>query len=178
MAWAMVRRGPPAADFQRAVPKWGGRKIATRFGSKAFDSELIDAFRNFRLLRIVRLTVRFVRDSLLVMSAAYDTSDRWMGRVLTVTGLLLTLYFSFHLLAGHNGLFALMDLRDRQQALAAELALLQDEKGRIEQRVTLLDQDRLDPDLLEESASISLGFVHSQDLVIFRSADAGRGAAR
>ncbi len=114
------------------------------------------------------LTQKIVRDSVLTMHTD-DRAAGWrMSGALTVSGLMLMAYFTYHALAGSHGLFALMDMRERRDALSAELAIVRAERERLERRVDLLDDDRLDPDMLEESAGVSLGYVRPGDLVILR----------
>ncbi|MGF1454974.1 MAG: septum formation initiator family protein [Alphaproteobacteria bacterium] len=88
--------------------------------------------------------------------------------MMTATGLVLTLYFAYHCVAGNHGLFALLDMRERKTALAAELELLRSDRAQFEARVDLLNRKHLDPDLLEERARSTLGYAHPDDLVILR----------
>ncbi len=121
-----------------------------------------------RLHRFWVLTQTLVRDSLTPMSAVKVAPGRWMSGVLMATGIGMIVYFSYHTVAGNHGLFALVDLRERRDALSAELALIRDRRVRFERQVDLLDRRRLDPDILEESARATLGYAHPDDLVIFR----------
>ncbi len=91
-----------------------------------------------------------------------------MNACLTLAGLFLIVYFSYHALAGNHGWFALMDLRERRAALSMEFAAVEDDRMRLERQVDLLDGERIDPDLLEESARRTLGFAHPEDLIILR----------
>ena len=118
--------------------------------------------------RIYVLTQRVARDSLRPMSAVRVAPGRWLNPVLTMTGLLLIVYFSYHALAGNRGWFALQDLRERRDALSVELSAVREDRARFERRVDLLDRDHIDADLLEESARSTLGYAEPDDLVIYR----------
>ena len=75
-------------------------------------------------------------------------------------------YFAYHALQGGNGLWALRDLDAEAARLSHEAAILHAERERLESRVALLRPDNLDPDLLDEEARRTLGFVRPDEVVI------------
>lgn len=78
----------------------------------------------------------------------------------------LIVYFAFHALTGERGL---LGERSRETTLASELAelkRLRAERQELETRVSLLRDDHLSRDLLEERARILLGFADPRDYVI------------
>ncbi len=145
-----------------------GRSVPNRVIRGVFGTLRMIQIWTIRAQHILDLTQACLRDSLLPMSAVRMSSGHGLNRVFTAVGFVLTLYFSYHCVAGNHGLFALIDLREREGALAEELALVRAERNQFEQKVDLLDQRHLDPDLLEESARTTLGYAHPDDLVILR----------
>lgn len=85
-------------------------------------------------------------------------------------------YFGFHMMTGDRGLQAYLRITaelDEAEALAAKLAA---ERRQLEQRVSLLRNDPLDPDMLEERARVLINLGREDEVVIFYDR-AGRGAA-
>ncbi len=147
------KRDIPGADrvkswIETAAPYWAALKV--------------------RLDRFCVLTQKWARDSLTPMNAVRVAPGRWMNVVLMAIGLVLMMYFSYHAVAGNRGWFALVDLEARRDALTQELAIVRRDRERFERRVDLLDRGQIDPDLLEESARSTLGYVQPGDLVIYR----------
>ncbi len=81
----------------------------------------------------------------------------------------LLAYFAYHALEGANGLWALRDLDAEAARLSREAAVLHAERMRLEARVALLRPDNLDPDLLDEEARRTLGFVRPDEVVILQT---------
>ena len=74
-------------------------------------------------------------------------------------------YFGVNAYTGKYGLHAQAALDQEMIALTAELARLKQERIALEQRVSLLRADTLDPDMLDERARFQLEFAHPRDLV-------------
>jgi cell division protein FtsB len=84
----------------------------------------------------------------------------------TAVFIVLIAYFGFHALTGDKGL---LSERTRAATLAkrtAELQRIEAERRDLEARVTLLRDDHLSRDLLEERARVLLGFADPRDYVI------------
>ncbi len=75
-------------------------------------------------------------------------------------------YFLFHAQHGARGLDARDELKTALRAQAAELAALTSERKLWEQRLTLVRDESVDRDLLEESARRTLGRVHKNDVIV------------
>lgn len=82
--------------------------------------------------------------------------------------LCLISYFGYHAVHGDHGLLALRDLNARAQAMEHQAAALADRRRQLETKVALLRPDNLDPDMLDERARRTLGFVHPDEIVILR----------
>jgi len=74
-------------------------------------------------------------------------------------------YFGVNAYTGKYGLNARQELDQEIVALTSELARLKRERTQGEQRVSLLRADRVDPDMLDESARYQLDYANPRDLV-------------
>jgi cell division protein FtsB len=74
-------------------------------------------------------------------------------------------YFGVNAYTGKYGLNAQAALDQEMIALTSELARLKQERVVLEQRVSLLRGQSLDPDMLDERARFQLEFAHPRDLV-------------
>jgi cell division protein FtsB len=74
-------------------------------------------------------------------------------------------YFGVNAYTGKYGLHAQAALDQEMIALTSELARLKQERAILEQRVSLLRAQSLDPDMLDERARFQLEFAHPRDLV-------------
>jgi cell division protein FtsB len=74
-------------------------------------------------------------------------------------------YFGVNAYTGKYGLHAQAALDQEMVALTSELARLKQERVVLEQRVSLLRAESLDPDMLDERARFQLEFAHPRDLV-------------
>jgi cell division protein FtsB len=64
----------------------------------------------------------------------------------------ITAYFGYAGIVGPRGLIAWSDTEAQLSMSRRELAELRDERTALQRRISLLDEDALDPDLLEEVA--------------------------
>ncbi|MDQ8728797.1 septum formation initiator family protein [Bradyrhizobium sp. LHD-71] len=87
------------------------------------------------------------------------------GLALYVMAAALIGYFGVNAYTGKYGLHAQAALDQEMVALTAELARLKQERLVLEQRVSLLRAESLDPDMLDERARFQLEFAHPRDLV-------------
>ncbi len=77
-------------------------------------------------------------------------------------------YFAYHAYSGDHGLRAKRTYEQDAAQLEAELAKLKATRRAIENKVSLLDAQRLDPDLLDEQGRRQLDFVHAKDVVLLK----------
>ena len=80
--------------------------------------------------------------------------------------IMLVCYFLYHAVQGENGLLALREFDARAEVLRVEAVRLSEERKKMAARVALLRPDSLDPDMLDEQARKSLGFIHPDEVVI------------
>ena len=75
-------------------------------------------------------------------------------------------YFAVNAYTGDHGLKARQDLTQQIADLRVELDAVNAERAVWERRVGLLRSDRLDPDMLDESARTLLNYVDPRDVTI------------
>ena len=87
-----------------------------------------------------------------------------------VFGLALTGYFAYHLVEGDRGLLAWLRLTREIRAESANLQAVRAQREALDQRVSNLKPDHLDPDLLDERVRATLNLVAPSETVIMQSA--------
>jgi cell division protein FtsB len=95
---------------------------------------------------------------------AQDGRFRQLTVVLLCLG--LAVYFSYHAFKGRHGLEARLALSAKAQVLHERLASLEIMLSHLKHDVTLLQDEHLDQDLLDEAARSVLGYSAEGDIVI------------
>ena len=80
--------------------------------------------------------------------------------------IMLGLYFTFAAVQGDYGLFKRIEVNAEGDALAAELAVLEQEVARMENLTTRLSGNFLDLDLLDQQSRDVLGLIRADEIVI------------
>ncbi len=83
-------------------------------------------------------------------------------------------YFAYHALHGDRGFYAWIMLKQERAQSLVTAERVAGERAELEQRVSLLRRDHLDPDLLEERAQAILNYGMPNDHIIFLSPDLRR----
>jgi len=78
--------------------------------------------------------------------------------LLTLVGIGICFYFSYHLLQGERSYFRLLSLQQNISEMKAKNNTLDVTQTNLETRVSMLRSGSIDKDLLEERARITLGF--------------------
>ncbi len=78
-------------------------------------------------------------------------------------------YFAYHLINGNRGLIAWQQLQLEVVELQSELDGLREVRARLEQRISLLQPDNLDPDMLDQRAREILNLAHPDEITILRT---------
>ncbi len=86
-----------------------------------------------------------------------------------VAGITMVVYFAYHAIQGDRGFIALGKLENQVGELKTDLADLKKKRMKIENRVSLLRPDSLDPDMLEERARIVLGYARNDEIILLES---------
>ena len=99
------------------------------------------------------------------------SSSSGIGFIGSLGTLLLVLifgYFFYHVISGENGFLSLIDVQKKVTEARTELDLISSERLRLENRVSLLRDESLDPDLLDEQARRLLGYVAEDETVYIK----------
>jgi len=75
-------------------------------------------------------------------------------------------YFGMHAFTGNHGLRAQQEIEVEIVRLEGELARLRQERGGWEHRISLLQPDRIDPDMLDERARALLDYADPRDATL------------
>ncbi|MBO5997486.1 MAG: septum formation initiator family protein [Alphaproteobacteria bacterium] len=87
--------------------------------------------------------------------------------VLPLIFLMITLYFTYHLIQGERGLFRLFAVNKELEEANILLEKSEQEKSRIEAKIKSFSSDSLSADRLDELGRQELGFVNPDEYVIF-----------
>ena len=78
-------------------------------------------------------------------------------------------YFCYHGISGEKGLLSMLKLKSKVEKAESELKTISHEKAQLQKKVSLLYENSLDLDLLDEQARRSLGYSKKDEVVIFLS---------
>ena len=81
-------------------------------------------------------------------------------------GAALVTYFAYHAVQGDRGLLAWWQLRHQLEAAQTDLVAIQDERAKIEHKISLLRPESLDRDMLDEQTRRVLAFGQPNELLI------------
>lgn len=98
--------------------------------------------------------------------AAVRTSGRLGRLALPVACMCGVAYFTYHTLSGQYGLLALPLYQQHKTQLIEQADTLAREIKHLDNRLTLLDPNGIDPDLAEELARSELGYVRDDEIII------------
>ncbi len=77
-------------------------------------------------------------------------------------------YFGYNVIIGDLGLLSRWRLADEVAQLEYKLDKLNQRRKQLEQKVSLVRPESLDPDMLDERARIILNLAHPNDITILR----------
>ena len=92
---------------------------------------------------------------------------RWHLYILPLTFLVITSYFTFHLVPRERGVFRLFEVNREIAKGEKLLAKTQQEKNRLEKRINALQDENIDADMLDEVARMQFGVLLPEEYVIF-----------
>lgn len=86
--------------------------------------------------------------------------------LISLIGMCLVLYFTYHAIYGSRSLMQMMSLKSQIETMSLERDKLASERTALEQRVSMMRPGSLDRDLLEERARVVLGYKNENDMII------------
>lgn len=89
--------------------------------------------------------------------------------LISLIGMCLCLYFTYHALSGSRSLMQMVTLKSQIETTKQERDILQIERKALEKKVSMMRPGSLDKDLLEERVRVVLGYKDENDLVILRN---------
>jgi cell division protein FtsB len=100
------------------------------------------------------------------MSLLIELRIRARHALFPALGVSAVLYFAYHGVNGDRGLLAWRELEQQVESKRAELNETRRARETLEHRVRLLYSERLDPDMLDESARRLLNYGRPEEIVI------------
>jgi len=86
-----------------------------------------------------------------------------------IVALSLTIYFSYHLIAGPRGYLELKQLETQVSMETQKLEDLTKEREAIEKKVVMMRPGSIDRDLLEERARYVLGYTSKEEYILLQN---------
>lgn len=86
--------------------------------------------------------------------------------MLTVLGVMLCMYFSYHAVFGHRSVLALSSLNAQIETSVAKGDIVSSERQYLEGRVLAMRPDSMNPDMVEERARTILGYKRVDEVVV------------
>lgn len=81
-------------------------------------------------------------------------------------GMLLSVYFSYHLIAGERSLINHKELTEIVSIKEQNLQALKSKKAKLENKVAMLRPDTISADLLDERVRYILGYQHKDEIAL------------
>ena len=100
-----------------------------------------------------------------------NENSNYLGKLGTLVIMLILAYFSYHVISGERGLLSLMDLSKKVEESSRKLDVTSAERLKIENRVSLLRDESLDLDLLDEQARRLLGYAGENEVIYNKTED-------
>ena len=88
-----------------------------------------------------------------------------------VMGVCAVVYFAFHAFHGDRGVFTWIQLKQQVTTARALYNGVLMDRYELENRVSLLNPNSLDPDMLEERARLLLNYGYADEVVVFERAN-------
>ena len=108
------------------------------------------------------------------MGLFYDIRFRVRHMIGPLIGICSIAYFGFHVVHGERGLLTYWRLTQLIAETQPVLDEAKQQRALLENRVSLLRPDNLDPDMLEERARVMLNFGYANDIVILFDEETGQ----
>jgi len=97
-----------------------------------------------------------------------SSAIQWRRIGFAALNVCLMAYFGYNVIVGDRGLLSKWRLADEVAQLEQKFDGLKQRRALIEQKVSLVRPESLDPDMLDERARIILNLAHPNDITILR----------
>lgn len=101
-------------------------------------------------------------------SNSSGSGSGFIGSIGTLLLVLIFGYFLYHIISGENGFLSMIEISKKVTEAREELDSVSSERLRLENKVSLLRDESLDPDLLDEQARRLLGYVAEDETVYIK----------
>lgn len=102
------------------------------------------------------------------MRKILENGQKLKRNMVAIICLSLTIYFSYHLIAGPRGYFKLKSLEYEITKIEGELEGLTSERTALEKKVVMMRPGSIDRDLLEEQIRKTLGYTGKEEYILLQ----------
>ena len=102
------------------------------------------------------------------METLNDIRITFRKNLFLLAGICLCLYFSYHTFSGHRSYSRLSELSYASQEKISHLALLNQEREALEEKVTMMRTSSLSADMVEEQARFVLGYQYEDEYSVLQ----------
>jgi len=95
---------------------------------------------------------------MMFMNKVFAHQQFFKGHMLTIIGVMLCFYFSYHTVFGHRSVLALNGLNAEIEKAVSDRDIVISERQNLEDMVIAMRPDSMNPDLVEERARAVLGY--------------------
>lgn len=103
---------------------------------------------------------------MMFMNKVFAHHQFFKGHLLTIIGVMLCVYFSYHSVFGHRSVLALNVLNTQIENTVAKRDNVSLERENLERMVVAMRADSMNPDLLEERARAVLGYKRVDEVLV------------
>jgi cell division protein FtsB len=100
------------------------------------------------------------------MGTAHEIKRRSRRMIVPIIGAMFVAYFLIHAFHGDRGIIAWMHLQKQVSAAEQTLSEIRSVRIKYERRISLLQTEQLDPDMLDERARVMAGLVRPDEYII------------
>ena len=100
------------------------------------------------------------------MGAVHEIKRRSRRMIVPIIGAMFVAYFLVHAFHGDRGIIAWMHLQKQVSAAEQTLGEIRSVRVKYERRISLLQTEQLDPDMLDERARVMAGLVRPDEYII------------
>ncbi len=100
------------------------------------------------------------------MNKVFAHQQFFKGNMLTVLGVMLCLYFSYHAVFGHRSVLALSSLNAQIVMAVSERDNVSEKRHDLEVDVLAMRPDSMNPDMVEERARAVLGYKRVGEVLV------------